>query len=159
MRSPFAGIRSWFSQVLDLAARLVEAAEGILGRLVALLDLLGSFDRPESTQREPDEHNRMTVLEAKIGDLTLAVSEGVNNVQRSERRVRAVVQSARRELADAGFDHAGVEAEAKQLRELDGEGSDKEEVPAVPEVVVGPERSPIPGVTAKQLRTAYARRH
>lgn len=161
MGSPFAAIRRWFSQVLDLASRGVEALEGILGRISALIDAVNRFESQESTQPDSEHRNHMNVLEAKLADLTLAVSEGVNNVRRSERRVQAIVQSARRQLADDGYQHAGLEAEAGQLRQLDADSGDGEPVPAVPERVDGldPNRpSVIPGVTVGQMRMAQARR-
>ena len=158
MWSPFASIRRTVSQILDLAARSAEALEGILGSIAALIDLANRFETRESAPRDPDDHNRLNVMEAKLEDLVLAVSEGVNNVQRSERRVRAVVRSARRELADAGFEHTGLEAENSELRDINGDDSEAERVPEVPASVAQPQHSIIPGVTVSQMRLARARR-
>ena len=161
MRSPFAPVRQWLSRLLATLEAGVEALQAILGTLEALLDSLGAFETRESPQRDPEQHNHMNVLEAKLADLTLAVSEGVNNVQRSERRVRAVVTSARRELADAGYSHAGLEAEAGELRDIHADSGNGEEVPAVPESVDQPgqdQRSVVPGVSVRQMQLARARR-
>ena len=161
MRSPFAAIRSWLSQVLGCLVSIVEALRGIVGTMRAMESTLAAFEARESPQPGPEEHNRMNVLEAGLADLTLAVAEGVNNVQRSERRVRAVVTGARRQLAEAGYEHAGLEAEHGELRSLDADSGNGEPVPAVPEAVDGldPHRaSVIPGMTVRQMQVAHARR-
>ena len=161
MRSLFAFMRLWFLNVSGALTTGVEALEGILGHMRALVEAMERFERRESADVDPEQHNHMNVLDAKISDLTLAVSEGVNNVQRSERRVRAVVTSARRELAEAGYSHAGLEAEGGQLRDLDAESGNGEQVPAVPEVVDEPDQaqhSVVPGVSVRQMQLARARR-
>ena len=124
-----------------------------------------SSAKPATVQVDLHERNpapvmedpRIEGLEAKIDNLTLAVAEGIQRVHRSENRVRAVIASARRELADQGFEHAGVEAEARELRELDGKPSDDEPVPAVPDDVGNGTQAPsaIPGVTVGELAAAW----
>lgn len=153
MRSPFGSIQSWFSAVLDLLARLVEAVEGILGRIAALIDAVNQIESRESAPPVPVDFDALESMAANITDLRLAVDEGIKNVQRSERRVRAVVQSARKELAEQGFEHAGVEAEAGELREVDGEGSDNGALQPVPaDVEVSPDLpSPAPGMTMRDF--------
>ena len=161
MRSPFAAIQRWFSEVLRAVWRAVDALEGILATMRALEATLAGFEARESAPALPADDIRLERLAVRIDDLTLAVSEGVNNVQRSERRVRAVVTSARRQLAEAGYEHAGLEAEAGELRSLDGESGNGEPVPAVPEGVDVPaqaEHSVIPGVSMRQMQVARARR-
>ena len=161
MPSPFAPIGRWFSQVLCALQSGVMALEGILGRLTELYVLVNAFEARESAQPLPNDDIRLEGLATRIDDLTVAVSEGVNNVQRSERRVRAVVTSARRELADAGYSHAGLEAEAGELRDIHADSGNGEEVPAVPESVDQPgqdQRSVVPGVSVRQMQLARARR-
>jgi len=161
MRSPFAPIRRWFSLVLGCLEGIDRSLEGIYSTIQALIEAVHAFELRQSAPALPPDDIRLDGLATRIDDLTLAVKEGVNNVQRSERRVRAVVTSARRELADAGFEHPGLEAEHSQLREVDGEGGGEEQVPAVPEVVEQPrqnQHSVIAGVTVQQMVVARARR-
>jgi len=161
MRSPFHSITSWFERVLVSLQEAVEVLAGILETIRALLMTIERFESRESTQAPPPNTARIDAQDARIDDLTLAVKEGVNNVQRSERRVRAIVASARKELADQGYSHAGVDAESDQLRDIDGDGSDQEELPTVPEDLEGPsqaQHSIIPGVSVRQMQLARARR-
>jgi len=161
MRSPFAPIRRWFSLVLGCLEGIDRSLDGILQTMTGLAEALEAYEPRESAQALPPDDIRLEGLATRIDDLTLAVSEGVNNVQRSERRVRAVVTSARRSLADAGYEHPGLEAEAGELRQLDGESGNGEEVPAVPEVLAGPSvdvRQIVPGVSVRQMQIARARR-
>jgi len=160
MRSPLAYVRTTVSQLLDLAARLVEAVEAILGRFSALIDAINHFEVPESALKEPGDGLLIEAMAARIADLSVAVDEGVKNVQRSERRVRAVVQSARKELAEHGYEHAGLEAEATELRDINADGGENGAVPVVPESVeVDPSLpSPAPGVSMKDFLAIRGRR-
>jgi len=125
-----------------------------------LVDVVGRLERPEGAPVAPPSDARLEAMAARIEDLTLAVDEGIKNVQRSERRVRSVVQSARRELQEAGFESPGVEAEATELREVHGDGGDDGKLRAVPTDVEDDSQIPsgIPGVSLRQMRTAR-RRH
>jgi len=160
MWSPFAPIRSTVAQVLGFIQDGVEALRGILVALLELQRTIQGFEFPESAPAAPIDEERIVALGSRIDDLTLAVKEGVNNVQRSERRVRAVVASARRELAEAGFAHPGLEAESGELEPVDGDGGEAESVLAVPESLgrAPHDASPIAGVTMDQMRTARRRR-
>lgn len=60
------------------------------------------------------------VHEDRLNNLTLAVAEGIAHVDRAEKRIRATVGRAKRELRDQGIFHPGVEAEASDLRDVDG---------------------------------------
>lgn len=105
--------------------------------------------------------DRLTVSEASVQsledgarDLVVAVAEGIENVSRAERRVQATVRRAQKKLADLGIVDEGLEAEAGQLHEADGSGSNGERVPAVPVALekVEPEASSIRGVPLETLR-------
>ncbi len=139
--------------------RAIFVLEGIQESLNAIRGTMASFEFPETGPGDPDQHNRINVIEAKLADLTTALDLGVSRVQRSENRIRAIVQGARKELADAGLEHPGIEAEAGQLRELDGGDGKPEPVPAVP-VDVEDDYAPstIPGLTVGEFRRAYSRR-
>jgi hypothetical protein len=65
------------------------------------------------------------------GDINQAVAEGIKHVDRVENRIRATVRRAREQLADHGYEHPGLEAEAQELRRSDGAGGREEGVPPV----------------------------
>jgi len=87
--------------------------------------------------------NRGVELERLLGDLTLAVDEGIRRVDRAEKRVAKTVTSARRHIREAGLEHPGLEAEYEELRTPDDNGI--EPLPAVPEEVVETGGFRIPG--------------
>jgi len=100
---------------------------------------------------------RLEELITKIKDLTFAVSEGIERTDRAERRVRGVIQRARKELGARGYEDPGLEAEAYELRAVDGDGGKDGGLPAVPTEVaaVGGEASSIKGVSAELLRKRW----
>lgn len=74
-------------------------------------------------------------LDARIDDLYLAVDEGIKHVDRSERRVRAVVGRAKARMADLGYEDPALEGEAEQLRLVDGGAGEDEGLRPVHEYV------------------------
>lgn len=129
----------WGQQLHELAHR-VDSLEGQLAALESKLQELG-----EDT-------------EDRIRRLTAAIAEGIEHVDRSERRVRAVVQRAQQRVRDAGYEDAGLEAEAAELRRIDGEGSGPEGMQTMHEDVGHGQQLPfdwtgVPGeVSASNLR-------
>ena len=99
-------------------------------------------------------HGQVGELEKKVDGWTLAISEGIERTDRAERRIRAAIQRARKELKKLGYDDPGLEAEATELRIVDGEGGPDGGVSELPEQVVLPaeEASSIRGVPATALR-------
>ncbi len=95
------------------------------------------------------------VLEGQT-KLTLAVAEGIDRVSRSERRVNATVARARKELAEVGLESPGLEAEAAELRLLDGGASDGSELPPVQHHVEETQSPPrgIPGTFSQEVLQA-----
>ncbi len=93
-------------------------------------------------------------LEKRFADTNLAVAEGIERVERTERRIASTVARARKELRESGYDHPGVEAEAASLRNRDGDGSDGSGVQPVPGAVAEAADPPssIRGVPASALR-------
>ena len=85
---------------------------------------------------------------------TLAIAEGIERVDRSERRVDATVQRAQKKFAAAGHEDIAVEAEAEGLRLLHGDGIGTGEVQAVQPRVDNPGDQPssVPGITVAQLQ-------
>jgi len=89
-------------------------------------------------------------------ELVIAVSEGIERTDRAERRVKATVARARKQLETLGYDDPGLEAEAVELRLLDGDGSATGGVSPVPaEVANAPEESSsVRGVPLETLKRA-----
>ena len=93
-------------------------------------------------------------LEKRLRDTNVAVSEGIERTERTERRIASTVARARKELRESGYDHPGVEAEAHELRNVDASGGGPVGVPPVPEEVADDADHPssIRGVPASALR-------
>lgn len=98
--------------------------------------------------------DRIEDVEGSLKDTILAVDEGISRVDRAERRIKATVTRARKELAALGYEDPGLEAEAHELRAVDGAGGDQGGLQPVSEEVEGAadEASSVPGVSAAQLR-------
>jgi len=153
----FTQIKETLLALLALARMHVDAIQSIQGRIVAIDHTLTGFENILSEPRPEGDDPKIAALETKVTDLTLALADGVQRVQRSENRVRAIVQGAKRELADAGFEHAGLEAEASQLEPVDGGSVGPEAMQLVQESVAdaGEVASPVPGMS----RTEFDRAH
>lgn len=95
-------------------------------------------------------------LRDKAKNLTFAIDEGIARVSRSERRVDATIKRARAQLKTLGYEDPGLEAEAAELRLVDGGRGADGEVPAVSPAVGdgGEEASSIKGVSAAALARA-----
>lgn len=72
-------------------------------------------------------------LEGRVDTLTQAVAEGIDHVDRNEKRVRGIVQGATRRFEKAGLIDAGVQAEADTLPDQYEIGSGEEAVPPLHE--------------------------
>lgn len=124
----------------------------VLLSLVVLLGLLGAswavsraLDRVVYTLRDHLEGMDLRVQDARIREIEDAVdrlpakwTEMVEQASRAEGRTRAIVQRARRELAESGIVNESVEGEAAQLRLIDEDGGGGEEMPAVRRSVAYP---------------------
>jgi len=62
---------------------------------------------------------RLEELERQIPDLFKAVAEGIEHVDRNEKRVRGIVTGAKRRFAAEGYEDPGVEAEFDSLPDVD----------------------------------------
>ena len=117
-------------------------------------DLLDALDTYVSDLNELSE--QVDGVEAWRKEIVIAVSEGIERTERAERRIKATVQRARKQLAALGYVDDPLEAEAVELRLIDGERSTKSEVPSLPAPVENatPEGSSVRGVSAETLRRA-----
>lgn len=97
-------------------------------------------------------------IESQMESLTLAVAEGIARVDRAEHRIQKTVSSARRLVANAGLEHAGIEAEGAELRSLDAPDIEPEPLPAVQPEVVATGPSGIPGIPQERLNELRAGR-
>jgi len=141
--------------------KVFDVIGGRLDRLEATLEAVEIRGTPGSSQdeivalRASQDATTALVdgLATQIKQITLATAEGIERVDRAERRIQATVKRARRHLAESGYVDDGLETEAGDLRLLDGGGSESEPVPSVPTEVAAsaPEASSIPGVTREQL--------
>ena len=90
-------------------------------------------------------------LKLRIDELQQAVANGIQQVDKNNRRIEAVVRRARKELEEYGLEHPTLEAEAGDLRLVDAGGSKDERVLEVPGAVEADfedrRPSPIPGLT------------
>jgi hypothetical protein len=121
--------------LLVLAARAADALGEILaGIRLELEKLVAGAEAPQS--------HRIADLEHAIELLPKRWEEFAYAASRAEARARAVVRDARKELAASGIEHAGVEAQAGQLRLVDEEGSGGEAVPPVRESMEGTRGAP-----------------
>jgi len=135
-------------------------AVGIIALLVLSWTVLSTgraflrhLDKPPTIQ-EPLE----TVdLERRLDDLTLAVDEGIRRIDRAESRVQKTVTSARRQLREAGIEHAGIEAEYEELHEGDDPGIPAQEVLTLSPAVVDDGPSGVPGLSRSALAEIRSR--
>ncbi len=108
-----------------------ELLEGVLGRM----------DRLDG---------RMGALEADHTDVRAAVAHGIEDVERVNNRISATIRRTKTQLAEQGLESPALDAEAAQLRVIDGGGSDDGGLPPVQEDVAEVQSS-IPGVSAAVL--------
>lgn len=154
---PDAATLEWY----DSVKRGLEGIDQRIGALESAPTALRELERIKA--RVDQQAISVDTIETTLAPLAnwraeimLAVSDGIERVDRAERRVRAVVRSARKELADAGYEHPGLEAEHAELRLVDGDGGDEEELPDVPDDVAtdGDGPSSVAGVSRAQLMRA-----
>lgn len=121
--------------------------------LLRSIDASGSMEEPSFTESRLREIERgLDENSAKLEDLTLGVAEGIKRVDRAENRVQKTVTSARRQLREAGLEHAGIEAEFEELHTSDEGGSEDQGVLPLQEAVVRDGPSGIPGISRSQLQ-------
>jgi len=91
---------------------------------------------------------KFDAMEERVERLTRAVADGIDHVERNEKRVRGIVTGAKRRFAEAGYEDPGVEAEYDTLPEVDAPERDPKPVPAVHEDLGGETAwASVPGFT------------
>jgi len=120
------------------------AATVLFLQLRAVLLKVGELERPNSAPAALPPYDDAWIHVA-LKDLTLAVDEGIEHASRSERRVRAVINSAKRRFEAEGYVDPGLEAEATTLPLDDEGGSGGEELPPVSDDL-GPTENPFQGI-------------
>jgi hypothetical protein len=80
-------------------------------------------------------------LHDQVRGQTLAIAEGIERVDRSERRVRAAIGRARKRMEDLGYVDESLEAEHHSIYAGDGDGGNAEGVQPVHEAMAGPEQA------------------
>jgi len=86
-----------------------------------------------------------------IAELRLAVSDGIARVDRADKRIQKTVTSARRQLREAGIEHAGIEAEFAELPASDEGGGEDQGVLPLQAPVERDGPSGIPGISRSEL--------
>jgi len=121
---------------------------------------LQSFEAREAPESATPSYNDTAILQAlddqerRMDLLVLAVSEGIERVERSERRVRQTISSAKRRFEAEGYLDPGLEAEASLLPEDDGSSGEDEQLRILPDDVAGVEQAnpweSVPGMTRER---------
>lgn len=129
------------------------AATVITGRAVLRsTERLHTVEHPQVTAEISTELRvELDAIGVQIGDLRIAVSEGIAGYQRHEKRVQKTVAGARKLLREGGLEHAGLEAEVSELREFDAGASEEEQLRLLPAEVADRGRTGIPGVSHEDL--------
>ena len=158
------------SELLEIRTRFGERLGDLMGKIAHLESVPTATVDPEVVAAAVAAHlERIDELAAVVDELAtqgkelddrvreyvIALAEGIERVDRSERRVKATVARARKELEARGLVDPGVEAESEELRLVDAaRGSDRGMSPVRQTVEPAfPAPSSIPGVSAEQLRT------
>jgi len=110
--------------------------------------------RAEITALRKDVGDDLEDVAGRMKNLTMAVAEGIERVDRSERRIGATIKRAQAKLAESGYDDPAIAAEIEGLRLIDGAGGLEEEVPPLLPGVgdAGGQPSSVPGLTVAQLQ-------
>ena len=142
--------------------RALETLREQLGGYLARLERLESAPTPGDRVTNLEElasaqERTLADQQQKTKELTFAVSEGIERTDRAERRIRNAIQRARKELGKLGYEDPGLEAEAHELRIVDGDGGTDGGVPPVSEEVAEVEgaASSIRGVSAETPRKRW----
>lgn len=146
------------------AARDREKQDGILLARIERLErapTLEALRHALTTASEDNERLREQVaritdttgeLKQQASDFTIALADGIEHVDRAERRVKSTVARARAKFASGGYADADLDAEASDIHARDGDRGAEEGVYPVPALVEpASEPSSVRGVSRSQL--------
>jgi len=131
-----AGYLVWMARVIAHIPETLEPAE----------------DRPAPTSGLEDIVHKLAMHDQELARLTLAISDGIQRVDRAEKRVQKSVTGARKLLRENGLEHPALEAEFEELHGEDGDGSETPELQLLPGPVEPDPKTGIPGVSWAQLQ-------
>lgn len=126
-----------------------------LAELHAKIDSLPPYVPPPDYSAVFDSiDNKIGELHKLSGETRLAVSEGIERTDRSERRIKSVVARSQAQLEEHGLTDDALDAEASEIFLIDDDGSQERELsPMRPEVEnFGVKTSSVAGVDAQTLR-------
>lgn len=139
--------------LLGLTA-FAEASRRAVSRIVGALDRTSELlainrNRPDTTEQVASlnqaiasNYQQIVELQASQATLTLAVDEGIRHVTRAEKRVSRTIQVTNKKLEEHGLESPLLEAEADELRDLDGEGGALGPMPPMPSEVAPDDDAP-----------------
>lgn len=156
MRIPWPGTRKKTEDAILTAIRDIRADMEAGASSESSADRIGA-ELASLTQRVDADRTATNELGHRVEQLATALAHGIEHEDRRERRIEAVVRRARKQLAQAGVEDAGLEAEFDGLHVVDGGGGGGGELPAVREEVEespGDEASTVAGVSVSQLQRA-----
>jgi len=113
---------------LDDRIKALESApspDGVVDSLAARFDRFAAESSAESRMHA----DALEEFDRRLVQITLAVAEGIERVDRAERRIRSTVKRARAQLAEQGFESDALEAENQEIRLLDDRRSEEDGMP------------------------------
>lgn len=116
---------------MDTLLNVLVLLGGFSGLFIALERLRSQFPGVRSHEWTEEVARQVRELAELVDRLPSKWEEMRDQTLRAEQRSRALVTRARKELAELGLEHAGLDAESAQLRLVDGEGSESGELQPV----------------------------
>jgi len=114
-----------------VGSALIALFAALWAALRAIREYLGAIEPPESV-------GESKLVWDEFAKLRLSIAEGIDRVDRSERRIANTLKRARRRMEAAGYVDDGVEAEAAGLSDIDEGVEPVEGVPDLPETLERP---------------------
>jgi len=114
-------------ELLDKRITALESApssNGVVDSLAARVEQTAN----DASTRSRTHDDALEEFDRRLVQITLAVAEGIERVDRAERRIRSTVKRARQELATQGYESDGLEAENEEIRLVDAPGGEDEGV-------------------------------
>ena len=134
---------------LVLVAALIWVGNRQVGAVLRMLAKTQPRDTPAEAPHVADLKamwDHIYLLERQQKEVFQAVADGIDHVDRNEKRVRGIVLGAKRRFETEGYVDPGVEAEADTLPLFDGASGPEEEVRAVSGAVEATGPNPFQGV-------------